>query len=321
MGPPCRTAAEAAGKLLGSMGSPEPGAAARVPLAQPREQGGDDMARVVVVGDLMTDTVAHAALPLAKGSDTPAPVGRPGGGSGATLAAWLAADGGEVAFVGRRGADIAGRNRDMELMGYGVDARLVMDPDRPTGTCVVMVTHKGDHTMMSDPGANAALHPDDLPKDLFAPGAHLHMSGYTLLNEGSRGAALAAFAHAGRAGMTISVDGASSAPLERVGAEPFLEMTNGVTLLLVNADQAAVLTGLFSLDGRVPLVTGGSSGIGHAMARALALAGARVVLLARGEEGLRKAAAAIQSAGGTAGWVRADLADPAAAQRAAEETA
>jgi sugar/nucleoside kinase (ribokinase family) len=166
-----------------------------------------------------------------------------GGGSGANIAAWLAADGGEVAFVGRRGADIAGRNRDMELMGYGVDARLVMDPDRPTGTCVVMVTHKGDHTMMSDPGANAALHPDDLPKDLFAPGAHLHMSGYTLLNEGSRGAALAAFAHAGRAGMTISVDGASSAPLERVGAEPFLEMANGVTLLILNADQATVLTG------------------------------------------------------------------------------
>ena len=43
--------------------------------------------------------------------------------------------------------------------------------------------------------------------------------------------------------MTISVDGASAAPLERVGAEPFLEMTNGVTLLLVNADQATVLTG------------------------------------------------------------------------------
>jgi len=176
------------------------------------------MARVVVVGDLMTDTVAHAALPLAKGSDTPATVSMHGGGSGANIAAWLAADGGEVAFVGRRGADIAGRNRDMELMGYGVDARLVMDPDRPTGTCVVMVTHKGDHTMMSDPGANAALHPDDLPKDLFAPGAHLHMSGYTMLNEGSRTAALAAFGHAGRAGMTISVDGASSAPLS--GWEP-----------------------------------------------------------------------------------------------------
>jgi sugar/nucleoside kinase (ribokinase family) len=201
------------------------------------------MTRVVVVGDLMTDTVAHAALPLAKGSDTPATVTMHGGGSGANIAAWLAVDGAEVAFVGRRGADIAGRNRDMELMGYGVDARLVMDPERQTGTCVVMVTHKGDHTMLSDPGANSALSPDDLPKDLFTPGSHLHISGYTLLNEGSREAALAAFGHAQRAGMTVSVDGASAAPLERVGAEPFLQLSNGATLLFVNGDQAMVITG------------------------------------------------------------------------------
>ncbi len=85
-------------------------------------------------------------------------------------------------------------------MGYGVDARLVMDPERPTGNCVVMITHKGDNTMLSDPGANAALSPDDLPKDLFAPGSHLHMSGYTLLNEGSRAAAITAMNYARQAG-------------------------------------------------------------------------------------------------------------------------
>jgi len=201
------------------------------------------LTRVVVVGDLMTDTVAHATAPLARGSDTPATVTMHGGGSGANVAAWLAVDGAEVAFVGRRGADIAGRNRDMELMGYGVDARLVMDPERPTGTCVVMITHKGDHTMLSDPGANAALAPDDLPEDLFTPGSHLHISGYTLLNIGSRAAVLAALSDAQRAGMTISVDGASSAPLSRVGAEPFLQLTNGATILFVNPDQAKVLTG------------------------------------------------------------------------------
>ena len=201
------------------------------------------MTRIVVVGDLMTDTVARASLPLAKGSDTPATVTIHGGGSGANIAAWLAVDGAEVAFVGRRGADIAGRNRDMELMGYGVDARLVMDPERPTGTCVVMITHKGDNTMLSDPGANAALSPDDLPKDLFIPGGHLHMSGYTLLNEGSRPAAITAIEHASQAGMTISTDGASAAPLERIGAEPFLDLTNGTTLLFVNEAQATVLTG------------------------------------------------------------------------------
>src|SRR5260370_2889739 len=138
------------------------------------------LTRVVVIGDLMTDTVAHAMLPLAKSSDTPATVTMHGGGSGANIAAWLAVDGGEVAFVGRRGADIAGRNRDMELMGYGVDARLVMDPDRPTGTCVVMAPHKRDRPMLSAPGPTPALSPEDLPKDLFTPGSHLHMSAYTL---------------------------------------------------------------------------------------------------------------------------------------------
>src|SRR6202020_1136167 len=201
------------------------------------------MARIVVIGDLMTDTVAHATLPLARGSHTPAKVTTHRVGSGATVAAWAAADGADVAFIGRRGADIAGRNRDMELMGYGVDARLVMDPERPTGTCVVMVTHKGERTMLSDPGANAALSPDDLPHALFIPGAHLHVSGSPLLSEGSRSAGLAAIEYSRRAGMTASVDAASAAPLERAGAEPFLELSSGAVLLFVNAAQAKVLTG------------------------------------------------------------------------------
>jgi sugar/nucleoside kinase (ribokinase family) len=59
------------------------------------------MARIVVIGDLMTDTVAHATLPLARGSDTPAKVTTHGGGSGANIAAWLAADGADVAFIAR----------------------------------------------------------------------------------------------------------------------------------------------------------------------------------------------------------------------------
>ncbi|NUR88707.1 MAG: sugar kinase [Nonomuraea sp.] len=201
------------------------------------------MTRVVVVGDLMTDAVARARYALARASDTPAIVTMHGGGSGANIASWLAVEGAEVAFIGRRGADITGRNRDMELMGYGVDARLVMDPERPTGTCVVLVTHKGERTMLSDPGANAALSPEDLPRDLFNGNGHLHLSGYTLINEGSRDAGLAALDMAQRSGMSISVDCSSSAPLERTGAEPFLEWTNGAKLLFANADQAKVLTG------------------------------------------------------------------------------
>jgi len=78
---------------------------------------------------------------------------------------------------------------------------------------------------------------------------------------------------------------------------------------------------LFSLDGRVALVTGGSSGIGRAIARALAGAGARVVLLARGEQALAETAAAIRAEGGAAAWVSADLGDRAALKRGAQEAA
>ncbi|MCF6471593.1 sugar kinase [Nonomuraea sp. MG754425] len=213
------------------------------------------MTRVVVVGDLMTDAVARARYALARASDTPAIVTMHGGGSGANISSWLAVEGAEVAFIGRRGADITGRNRDMELMGYGVDARLVMDPERPTGTCVVLVTHKGERTMLSDPGANAALSPEDLPRDLFTSGSHLHLSGYTLINEGSRDAGLAALDMARRSGMSISVDCASSAPLDRTGAEPFLEWTNGAKLLFANIDQAKVLTGRDDAEAAAKVLT------------------------------------------------------------------
>ena len=69
------------------------------------------------------------------------------------------------------------------------------------------------------------------------------MSGYTLLSEGSRASALSALDFARRVGMSTSVDGASAAPLERVGAEPFFELTGNAVLLFVNVAQARVLTG------------------------------------------------------------------------------
>jgi NAD(P)-dependent dehydrogenase (short-subunit alcohol dehydrogenase family) len=77
------------------------------------------------------------------------------------------------------------------------------------------------------------------------------------------------------------------------------------------------LDGLFSLAGRRALVTGGNSGIGAAIARALGLAGARVLLVARREAELKQSAAAMLEDGIDATWLAADLVEPAAAKATA----
>jgi gluconate 5-dehydrogenase len=68
----------------------------------------------------------------------------------------------------------------------------------------------------------------------------------------------------------------------------------------------------FDLSGRRALVTGGSSGIGEAMAHALGLAGARVLLVARREAELEAAAQRLRAEGIDARWLAADLADAGA---------
>ena len=72
---------------------------------------------------------------------------------------------------------------------------------------------------------------------------------------------------------------------------------------------AAELKAAFDLEGRVAIVTGGSRGIGRAIALALASCGASVVISSRKADACAQAVAEIEAAGGTALAVPGNMGD------------
>lgn len=73
------------------------------------------------------------------------------------------------------------------------------------------------------------------------------------------------------------------------------------------------------LDGKSIIITGASSGIGRAVAKGLALQGAKVGLIARREEPLKKLADEIGASGGIAEYRLADVSDYNGLKAAIEE--
>jgi ribokinase len=202
------------------------------------------MPHIVCVGDLMVDVLAQLPGPLAPGSDTPAPIGLRAGGAAANVAAWVAASGGRATFVGRIGDDTLGRQAVSELRFAGVEPVVVVDRSRPTGTCIVLVAPDGERTMVPDAGANAGLGEQPVEGSLPATADCLYLSGYALMNPGSRPFALDALRVARSRGWAVAIDAASAAPLATVGAAAFLEWIGRDVLLLANQDEALQLTEL-----------------------------------------------------------------------------
>jgi sugar/nucleoside kinase (ribokinase family) len=224
---------------------PEGDAAAAAVHRADTGRGGWTQGRLVVVGDLMVDVVARPSGPLRTGSDTAAEVWLTGGGSAANTAAWVASRLRPVALVAAVGDDGLGVSARHDLAALGVRTEGVVSvAGARTGTCVVLVDPTGERTMLPDRGANDDL---DVGAVLDAMRGEavgwLHLSGYTVLHDGSRVAGVAALAAARERGIPTSVDPSSAGPILDLGAEVLADLLRPVDVLFANEEEVAALGG------------------------------------------------------------------------------
>ncbi|WP_199431762.1 carbohydrate kinase family protein [Qaidamihabitans albus] len=197
--------------------------------------------RIAVVGDAGLDVVARYEGAVLHGDDVRARVRLAGGGAGANTALWLRSQGTEPTLLARVGDDAGGRLVRAELEAAGVRCAFAVDTEAATCCVVVLVDEAGQRSMLPDRGANKHLRPDDIDPAALAGAAHLHLSGYVLLDPSSRPAGLAALAAARSAGLSTSVDPQAAALMTDPAA--FLADVRGVDLLLPNAAELRALTG------------------------------------------------------------------------------
>ncbi|MFD3975066.1 carbohydrate kinase family protein [Streptomyces cyaneofuscatus] len=199
---------------------------------------------LLVVGEVVTDVVALHGSPLVHGTDTTAHILSVPGGAGANVACWAVRSGcRDVALVARAGAESAGWHREA-LERAGVRALLAVDPEVATATVIALVDAAAERTFLTDSGAVLRLATEDFAPAMLDGVGRLHLSGYLLFAAASRATALLALRTAVERGVPVSVDPASAGFLAELGPKRFLGLAEGAELLLPNADEARLLTGL-----------------------------------------------------------------------------
>lgn len=91
----------------------------------------------------------------------------------------------DTAFLGMIGNDANGAEFKEQYAAAGGDVSLIrVHPTELTGTCLALVTPDGERTMRTHLGAALCLSPADITPEVFEGITHLHLEGYTIVNEG-----------------------------------------------------------------------------------------------------------------------------------------
>ncbi len=174
---------------------------------------------VCTFGDLTLDVIVRLAGPIAVGGDTDAEIRVGPGGQAANVAAWAADLGATARFIGKTGADDAGALARTKLAAYGVE--IVGPTEGRNGSICSLVSPDGGRSMAADRGTARDLRTEELDSAWLADCDHLHVSGYALMLEPIRSAALLAAELARAAGARVSVDLASWSAIRDSGVDVF----------------------------------------------------------------------------------------------------
>lgn len=206
------------------------------------------MPDVVALGDVNVDIIAHFDSYPDKGQDALAySTEFHCGGSAANTAIALARMGLDVVLISRVGPDSLALKALNSLSEAGViPTGLQRDPAAMTGLMYVVVTPDGERTILGHRGANALTDPKQVREEDIRDARLFHLSGYALLAEPQRSAALLALEMACRHELIVTLDPGmtvSEAALDEIRA-----LLPAVDILLPNLPEAQGLTGAESAE-------------------------------------------------------------------------
>lgn len=198
--------------------------------------------RALVIGDLVADIRIAPTEPSAGGEEVEGSISMSGGGSAANQAAWLAALGAEVTFVGRLGDDLIGATLIEELKQAGVTVAAARDLGRPTGTVACLIGEDGERSLVTSRGANAHLKAADVDEGCWREAEVLVLTGYCFTTPASAPAGRALMAAAQRREVPVVLDPGSARLFAAYpGAARFREQTSGAQWLFPSSSEARAL--------------------------------------------------------------------------------
>ncbi len=122
---------------------------------------------IVVVGSINIDLVARTErIPVAGETVSGADFQIHPGGKGANQAVAAARLGYPVRMIGRLGNDVFGVQLKAQLESAGVNTASVALTEGLSGVAVIVVSQKGENSIVVTPGANAMVSPQDLEANL-----------------------------------------------------------------------------------------------------------------------------------------------------------